>query len=282
MATGVTPPPSRIGLIAGAGQFPIQLSREAARQGTSVVAFGIQGWVDPGLASAVAVYEEVTIGQFQFLIERLKAHGISQAVMAGKVTKEVLFDSQARLDNEMYQLLAQAQDASVASLLGLVAKRLAREGIALLDSSTFLQSSLCPVGVLTRRPPTDAEQADIQVGVPVARALAAFDVGQTVVVKKKVVVALEALEGTDATIQRAGSVAGRNFVVIKMASPNQDRRFDLPIVGKDTLELLSRTGGTCLAVEAGTTLLLERDLLVPIADRFGLCLVGLPCEVSTR
>lgn len=266
--------PDRLAIIAGSGRLPLHVADAAKRQGRFVSILGIQGWADPSLAAHADAYEEIAIGQIGRLIGRLKAQGIRQAILAGKVTKEVLLRDRAAFDAEAIGLLLNARDLSVPALLKAIGQRLAKDGIALLDASAFLQSDLCPEGALTIRRPTESEQADIDVGRQAARALASVDVGQTVVVKDRVVVAVEALEGTDATIERARAVAGDGLVVVKMASPNQDRRLDLPVVGLETLETLRRYGVTCLAVEAGAAILLNREALIASADAAGLCLVG--------
>lgn len=268
----------RLGIIAGSGHFPMELAKEAKRQGLFVVVLGLQGWADTQLSQQGDVYEEIAIGQLALLIERLKVHHVRQAVMAGKVTKEVLFQAASYFDAEMLKLIALARNTSVWTLLGLLAERLRQEDVEFLDASEFLRSQLCPLGVLTTRGPTDKETADIEVGLPVARSLASFDVGQTVVVKERVVVALEALEGTDATIERAASLAGKGLVVVKTASPNQDRRFDLPIIGRSTVELMRQVGVSCLAVEAGSSLLLEREEMILLANASNLCIVGISID----
>ena len=263
-----------IAIIAGAGRFPFHVAEEAKRQGARVVAFGIDGWVDPALASSVDAYEPLAIGQLGRLIERLKFHKVQHAIMAGKVTKNVLFSDRLGFDVETLGILTKVRDMSVNGLLGAIGTRLAREQITLLDSSTFLKSNLCPVGPLTSRGPTPVEQDDVRVGIQVARQCAAWDIGQTVVVKRGVIVAVEALEGTDAAIRRAYTVAGEGLVVVKMASPSQDRRFDLPIIGPQTIGTLTESQVSCLAVEAGSTLLLDREALVAAANAARLCLMG--------
>lgn len=261
-------------IIAGAGAFPHHVAQEAKRQGLSVIVIGIQGWADSTLAQHADTYEEVAMGQLGHLITRLKAHQVRQVVMAGKVTKDVLFDSRLRFDAEALGLLGQLKEFSVNNLLGAIGERLAQDGITLLDSSTFLKHNLCPAGVLTRRQPTQAEQDDIRVGVGAARQLASLDIGQTVVVKRRVIVAVEALEGTDAAIRRAFQLAREELVVVKMASANQDMRFDLPVLGPQTLAVAAASGVQCLAVEAHRTLLLDRDSLIARADETHLSLIG--------
>lgn len=266
--------PSPLGLIAGAGRFPFHVAREAKRQGIPVIAVGIHGWADGSLAEHVDTYEEIAIGQLGRLIAYLKSHDIHQAIMAGKVTKEVLLNERSTFDAEARHILRQAAGSSVGVLLGSIGTRLASEGITLLDSSTFLKRDLCPAGVLTSRGPTATEQEGIEVGLHAAQTIATLDIGQTVIVKGKVVVAVEALEGTDAAIRRAYALAGKDLVVVKMASPDQDRRFDLPIIGPDTIATFSEAGVSCLAVEAGTTLLLDREALIASANAAKLCLIG--------
>src|SRR6185295_16555326 len=193
----------RVAVIAGSGRFPFLVAREAKRQGMWVIGFGISGWADPSLATQVDAYQELGIGQLGRLLEQLASHQVRQAVMAGKVTKAVLLDPRSPIDDIAKGLLSRLPDFSVASVLGAIGQRLKESGVDLLDSSTFLQRDLCPEGVLTSRAPTPEEQHDIAIGLRAARAMAALDIGQTVVVKRKVVVAVEALEGTDATIRRA-------------------------------------------------------------------------------
>lgn len=268
----MTTPPYAI--IAGAGRFPWHVAQEAKRQGLPVIAVGIRGWADPSLATMVDAYAEMGVGELGRLVTHLKQHGVRQAIMAGKVTKEVLLDHRTQLDAETQRLLLQLRDFSVSSVLGAIAERLARDGVTLLDSSTFLRDHLCPDGVLTARRLTPAEQEDLELGLQVARTIAGLDVGQTVAVKQRVVVAVEALEGTDAAIRRAHALAGEGLVVVKAASPTQDRRFDLPIVGADTIAILAEARAACLAVEAGATLLLEREAVIRQADAANLCLIG--------
>ena len=265
-------------IIAGAGSFPLHVATEAKRQGLKVVGVGLQGWVDPAFARHVDAYEEIAVGQLGRLIEFLIAHQAHHVVMAGKVTKEVLFDARVHFDADALGILGKTRDFSVNGLLGAIAERLAKEGVVLLDSSTFLKHHLCPAGVLTTRQPTPAQQEDIRLGARAARQLAELDIGQTVVVKQRVIVAVEALEGTDAAITRAAQLVGRDLVIVKMAAPKQDMRFDLPILGPQSIAVAASTGAACLAVEAHKTLLLEKDVLLARANDAHLCLVGI--EIS--
>ena len=273
-------PESPVAIIAGAGRFPFHVAQEAKRQGIGVVALGIQGWADGALAGLVDAYEEIAVGQLGRLIERLKSHRVRQAIMAGKVTKEVLFDRRTAFDAEALGVLGQVSDVSVNAVLGAIGKRLASEGIVLLDSSTFLKANLCPEGAVTSRGPTDAEREDIRVGVRAASTLASLDIGQTVIVKGRVVVAVEALEGTDEAIRRAHALAHEGLVVVKMAAPDQDRRFDLPVIGLETVSTLREAGATCLAVLAEATLLLDREALLASANAAHLCIIGIAPDDS--
>jgi DUF1009 family protein len=265
--------PAPIAVIAGAGRFPAHVARGARRRGIAVIGLGIKGWVDPSLAQDVDTFELLDVGDLGRLVERLKAHGVRQAVMAGKVTKEILLDGRAAFDRDMQQVLRGAGNASVGALLGAIGERLAAEGVTLLDSSTFVADDLCPAGVLTRAP-SKAEEQDVALGLRIARALAAFDVGQTVVVKQQVIVAVEALEGTDAAIRRAHALAGEGLVVVKVAAPQQDRRFDLPVVGSDTLAAMREMGAMCLALEAGTAVILDRPEFLRSARDAGIAVLG--------
>lgn len=255
--------------------FPLHVAREAKRRGLAVVGFGLRGWVDPALARLVDHYEEIDIGQLGHLLSRLTAHQVRAAVMAGKVTKEVFLDPRIQFDAEAMAIISRITNFSVHHVLGAIGGRLAQHGVELLDSSAFLKDSLCPVGVLSRRGPSDQEREDIRIGMRVAQQLAELDVGQTVVVKRSVIAAVEALDGTDAAIRRGGQVAGPGCVVVKMASPHQDRRFDLPIIGLQTLAVLREAQASCVALEAGSALLLDRQPFLSQADQAGVCVIGL-------
>ena len=282
MGLSADPASRPLGIIAGAGRFPILLAREAKRQGRTVIAIGVRGWADPSLAEETDTYEELDVGALGTLLARLKSSGVRQVIMAGKVTKQVLLDAPSTFDAPARRLLDTLKGFSVNALLGQVGKRLAAEGITLLDSSTFLKPWLCPAGVLTTRAPSAAEEQDIRYGREVARTLASLDVGQTVVVKQRVVAAVEALEGTDAAIRRAHEVAGDGLVVVKWASPTQDMRFDLPVLGPESVGVFRQCGVSCAAVQAQKTLLLDQERLIRDANAQGLCLVGLTSSRSVR
>lgn len=270
-----------VALIAGAGRFPAQVAQSAKRHGARVLILGIKGWADPALAAVADSYQEIELGQIGAVLRTLAAHRVRQAIMAGKVTKDVLLDSRTAFDAEALAILAAAPDRSVPAVLGGIAARLAKDGVTLMDSSTFLQDDLCPPGVLTARQPSPGEQEDIRIGVEAARALATVDIGQTVLVKARVIVAVEALEGTDAAIRRAHQLAGDGLTLIKTGARQQDRRFDLPVIGADTLAVCAASGVACIAVESGATVLLDRAALVRDANARRLTVIGVPLPAAS-
>jgi len=274
----------RIGLIAGNGKFPMLVLDAARAQGAEVVVAAIKEETFPEIEAhgAAAVYW-MSLGELGRLIDTFKREGVHRAIMAGQVKHKQIFSS-IRPDWRLAKLLLSLGTRNTDSLLSAVAKVLADEGITLEDSTSFLQPLLARAGVLTRRPPSEAEQKDIAYGRQVARHLAQFDIGQTVVVAEAACVAVEAMEGTDAAIERAGrimvalegesSTLRRHLTVVKVAKPNQDMRFDVPVVGVKTIEVMRQGGATCLALDAGKCLLLDGDAVVAAADAGGICLVA--------
>jgi len=274
----------RIGLIAGNGKFPMLVLDAARAQGAEVVVAAIKEETFPEIEAhgAAAVYW-MSLGELGRLIDTFKREGVRRAIMAGQVKHKQIFSS-IRPDWRLAKLLLSLGTRNTDSLLSAVAKVLADEGITLEDSTSFLQPLLARAGVLTRRPPSEAEQKDIAYGRQVARHLAQFDIGQTVVVAEAACVAVEAMEGTDAAIERAGRIMAalegesstlrRHLTVVKVAKPNQDMRFDVPVVGVKTIEVMRQGGATCLALDAGKCLLLDGDAVVAAADAGGICLVA--------
>ncbi|HEY6936971.1 MAG TPA: UDP-2,3-diacylglucosamine diphosphatase LpxI [Terriglobales bacterium] len=274
----------RIGLIAGNGKFPMLVLDAARARGAEVVVAAIKEETFPEIEShgAAAVYW-MSLGELGRLIDTFKREGVRRAIMAGQVKHKQIFSS-IRPDWRLAKLLLSLGTRNTDSLLGAVAKVLADEGITLEDSTSFLQPLLAHAGVLTRRTPTEAEQKDIAYGRQVARHLAQFDIGQTVVVAEAACVAVEAMEGTDAAIERAGRIMAalegesstlrRHLSVVKVAKPNQDMRFDVPVVGVKTIEVMRRAGATCLALDAGKCLLLDGDAIITAADAAGICIVA--------
>jgi DUF1009 family protein len=260
------PRSSPLGLIAGNGRFPFLVAAAGRRAGRRVVAVAIKEETDPALEGAVDEIHWVSLGQLGRCIEALKTGGVHEAVMAGQVKHRQIFAGIVP-DLKMMAVLARLAVKSTDSLIGAVADALGREGIALLPSTALLQDQIATAGAMTRRRPSSDEMKDVEYGREVARALAGFDVGQTVVVKDRAAVAVEAMEGTDEAIRRAGRIAGPGCTVVKVAKPRQDVRFDVPVVGPGTVTAMGEAGATVLALQAGETLLLDRADLLAEADR---------------
>ena len=264
----------KYGLIAGGGRFPLFVLEAARRKDCSMVVVAIREEAPPEIERAADVCHWISLGELSRLIETLRQEGVTRAVMAGRVQHARIYSS-IRPDWKLVKLLASLTSRNTNSLLGAVTDVLAEEGIELIDSTAFLRPFLASEGEMTRRGPTEEEQADIDYGRRVARALSGFDVGQTVVICERACVAVEAMEGTDAAIERAASLSnGRRMTVVKAAKPDQDMRFDVPVVGPTTIRKMGRANATALAVEAGKTLLLDRDELSKSAEQAGITIVG--------
>jgi hypothetical protein len=294
----------KLGLIAGNGRFPFLLLDAARAQGLAVVVAAIREEADPELDRRAAEDERITVhwlslGELSRLIETFHKEGVERAVMAGQVKHKQIFSS-IRPDWRLAKLLLNLRSRSTDMLLGAVATVLGDEGIELVSSTAFLEPLLAAEGVLTGRAPDDEEQKNIEYGLSVARAVAGFDIGQTVVVAAQACVAVEAMEGTDAAIERAGrlmrslecdaegsasgeedaadpaSTLERRLIVVKVAKPNQDMRFDVPVIGMATVEAMVRAGASCLSVEAGRTLLFDRARLIERANEESIAIVATP------
>jgi DUF1009 family protein len=274
----------KLGLIAGNGKFPMLVLDAARGAGYEVVVVAIKEETFPEIeAHGAASVHWLSLGELSKLIETFKREGVSRAVMAGQVKHKQIF-SAIRPDWRLAKLLLSLGTRNTDSLLGAVAKVLADEGIALENSTWLLEPLLVKSGVLTRRAPTEQESKDIDYGRGVARQLAQHDIGQTVVIAESACVAVEAMEGTDATIERAGqimrslhgdaSTLSRDLTVVKIAKPNQDMRFDVPVIGVKTIEVMRSAGATCLALDAGKCLLLEGEKVIEAADATGIAVVA--------
>jgi DUF1009 family protein len=286
----------KLGLIAGNGRFPFLLLDAARAQGLPVVVAAIREETDREMDERAAQDPLLTVhwlslGELSRLIETYNKEGVSRAVMAGQVKHKQIFSS-IRPDWRLAKLLLNLRTRNTDMLLGAVAKVLGDEGIDLISSTAFLEPLLAQEGVLTERAPDEEERKNIEYGLGVARAVSGFDIGQTVVVAAQACVAVEAMEGTDAAIERAGRLMGsvdgdegsgealeastleRRLTVVKVAKPNQDMRFDVPVIGMATIETMIRAGASCLSVEAGRTLLFDRAALLERAGQAGIAIVG--------
>jgi hypothetical protein len=297
----------KLGLIAGNGRFPFLLLDAARAQGLAVVVAAIREETDAEIDRRAAADDRITVywlslGELSRLIETFHKEGVQKAVMAGQVKHKQIFSS-IRPDWRLAKLLLNLRTRSTDMLLGAVAKVLGDEGIELISSTAFLEPLLAAEGVLTEgvaggRAPDGEERRNIEYGLSVAHAVAGFDIGQTVVVAAQACVAVEAMEGTDAAIERAGalmrsleddaegsalrggvepnsaSTLERRLTVVKVAKPDQDMRFDVPVVGIDTIEAMIRAGASCLSIEAGRTLLFDREAVLARAAQAGIAIVA--------
>jgi DUF1009 family protein len=285
---------TKLGLIAGNGRFPFLLLDAARAHGAEVVVAAIKEETDPEMDARAAADPGIrvhwlSLGELSRLIETFRQEGISQAVMAGQVKHKQIFSS-IRPDWRLAKLLLNLRTRNTDMLLGAVAKVLSDEGIELISSTAYLEPLLARPGVLTERTPTAEEQQDLAYGRKVALALAGYDIGQTVVVAGQACVAVEAMEGTDATIERAGAILrtldaedeastpaptlARRLTVVKVAKPAQDMRFDVPVIGPGTIAVMRTAGATCLAIEAGRTLIFDRDTVQELAAAAGIAIIA--------
>ena len=263
-----------IGLIAGKGQFPLLFAQAAREHGAAVVAVAHRGETDPALAALVAELHWIYVGQLGKIIRIFKDAGVRRAVMAGGISRGRLF-REFRPDFRALSVVRRAGAGQDDRLLRAVADEMESEGITIAPSTLFLDELLAPPGPLSRRPPTPEELADIDFGVQVAKELGRLDIGQCVVVRRQVVVALETIEGTDETIRRGGALAGPGAVVVKVSKPDQDLRFDVPAVGLDTIATMREVKAAVLAVEAGKTLIFDRPEMLKTADQAGIAVWGI-------
>ncbi|HEX8776325.1 MAG TPA: UDP-2,3-diacylglucosamine diphosphatase LpxI [Pyrinomonadaceae bacterium] len=265
----------RYGLIAGNGRFPFLVLDGARRAGVDLSVAAIREETDPEIERAAERVIWVGIGQLGKMIRFFKREGVERAIMAGQV-KHVQIFSGALPDVRMLRMLLRLPRRNTDALIGAVADELASEGIELIDSTFFLQDHLAEVGTLTRRAPDRREEGDIEYGLEVAREIARLDLGQTIVVRARACVAIEAMEGTDATILRAGLLARGRLTVVKVAKPSQDMRFDVPVVGVPTIESMVEAGATCLCITAGKTLMFDREQILKLADEKRIAVVAVP------
>jgi DUF1009 family protein len=263
-----------IGLIAGGGRFPILFAESARRAGHRVVAAAHVNQTDPALEKVVDELTWVKLGQFGKVVTVLKEGGVHEVVMLGGITKARFFRD-AWLDGVGVALLAKLAVKSDDNVLRTIARGLEERGLPVIDPTPYLGDRLAREGVLGKHRPSDEELVDARFGLELARAIGRLDLGQTVVVKDRMGLAVEALEGTDACIRRGGELCKEGAVVVKAVKPQQDRRFDLPAVGPETVEALRDVKGRVLAVEAGATLVMDLDRMVETADRARIVLLGL-------
>lgn len=270
----------RLGLIAGNGRFPFLVLDAARAQGYDVTVIAAKEETFPELDDAARRHAStihwISLGQLGLCLDLLQQARVTHAVMAGQVRHNKIFASGIVPDLTFLKVLRQLASKNTDGLIGAVAAVLKQRGIELMDSTALLQPLMARAGVLTRRPPSETEQQDFAVGYRVADALAGLDIGQTVAIKEQAVVAVEAMEGTDEVIARTGRLAGPGASIVKVAKPNQDMRFDVPVIGLATIDAMRAAGAGALSVDAGRTLILDGDAVVAAADASQIAIVGRP------
>jgi UDP-2,3-diacylglucosamine hydrolase len=265
----------KLGLIAGNGRFPFQVLQSARQQNIDIVIAAIKEETAPEIESCGYPVHWLGLGELGKLIRTFQKAGVSKAIMAGQVKHIQIFGSSFP-DLTMIRMLAGLKHKNTDSLIGGIARVLEESGIILLDSSFLLKPFLATPGVLTRRDLSVSEKKDMNYGRPIAQKIAAMDIGQTIVIRDQAVVAVEAMEGTDAVLRRAGDLAGRkDLTVIKVSKPKQDMRFDIPVVGKATLETMVACGATALAVDAERTLIFDKEEIIQLARKHNIAIVAM-------
>jgi hypothetical protein len=264
----------KVGLIAGMGELPAAIATDAHSKGYNVIAVGLEPLAVRTLEAYVDEIQWINVGKLGEIIKYLKKSGVTEVVMAGKVPKEMLYKSKISPDLRAIKLLFSLKDRSDDSIMLAIAKELKKDGLTLLNTTDFSTLLLTPEGVLTDNGPTEEEWKDIAFGWRIAKEMGRLDIGQTVVIKGQAVMAIEAIEGTDEAIKRGGRFAGSGTVVVKVSKPQQDMRFDVPVVGLDTVRSMLEVKARVLAVEAEKSILLERERLLREANEAGMAIVG--------
>lgn len=263
-----------LGVLAGIGHLPVDVALSAKSQGYKVVAIGVVPGIDEELSAVADEYFDINIGKIGKIISTLKKHKVTKVTMIGKVTKEVLYKAGAIVpDLRAIKLLASVPDRKDDTIMRAIVKELEDDGIQVMDQTVLIKPLLPQPGVLTKRKPTEAELADMEFGFEMAKAIGGLDIGQTVVVKNRAVMAVEAIEGTDACILRGGYLGKGGVIVAKAAKPSQDQRFDIPGFGTKTMESMIYAGATGIVIEAGNTLIADREKTIALADKHGITIL---------
>ena len=268
----------QIGIIAGMGELPVIIAKDARERGYKVITVALETLASLEMYSVSDEIRWVNPGKFGELIDILKKHQIKEAIMAGKVPKSLLFKSKITPDLRAVKLLFSIKDKSDDAILNAITKELAGEGIKIIDTTKFSPHLLTPVGCLTRKKPDEEQWKDIEFGWKIAREIGKLDIGQTVVIKGKAVMAIEAIEGTDEAILRGGKWAGDGAVVVKVSKPQQDMRMDVPAVGPDTLKSMENVNAKVLALEAHRSMIVDRETVIRVAESAGIVIVGISSE----
>ena len=265
----------KLGLLAGAGKLPVECARSAKQAGYEVYAVGLLAESDPQIAEFAEDYAQISVAQLESILNFLKSNEIHQVMMIGKVTKELLFNGAVQPDAKMLELIMSLPDRSDDTIMLAFIRELAKAGIQAFDQTILIRRLMPHRGTITSREPTETERRDMEFGFMIAKELGKLDIGQTVVTKNRAVMALEAIEGTDECIRRGGKLANGGAIVTKVSKPQQDKRFDMPTVGRRTVEVMAEVGATALAIEADKTLLVDKENTVRFADEKGITIVAL-------
>lgn len=265
----------KLGLLAGAGKLPVECARAAKQLGYEVYAVGLVPESDPQIIEFAKDYQKISVGHLDGILHYLKSHNLNKVTMIGKVTKELLFSGKIQPDRKMLELIMSLPDRSDNTIMMMFIRELAKAGLQTFDQTMLIRRLIPRRGTITNREPSAEERQDMDFGFRIAKELGRLDVGQTVVVKNRAVMALEAIEGTDECIRRGGKLANGGAAVTKVSKPNQDNRFDVPTVGKRTVEVMAEVGATALAIEADKTLLVDRAGTVEFADEKGITIIAI-------
>jgi UDP-2,3-diacylglucosamine hydrolase len=264
----------RIAVIAGSGKFPLFLLKAARSNNIETITLAIISSADKIIEKISDKVYWIEIGQGKRLIDILKKEHIQYAVMAGKINKTTIIRQAIMLDHEAKSVLKNIKDKKDDTILCAIAGRLKDFDIELMDSTIFLKNFMADKGPLTKARPSNAQRQDIKFGFEIAKEMGRLDIGQSVIIKDKAVIAIEAIEGTDEAIIRAGKLAGKGSVVVKVSKPGQDMRFDVPVVGCETLQSIKQSGAVVLAIEAGKVLMLEKEEMIRQAEQMRICIIG--------
>lgn len=269
-----------LGLIAGKGELPMVIASEARKNGYRVIGIALHPAADDSIRPLVDDFHRVNIGRLGYIIRTLKKQGVSEVIMAGKVPKSLLYSNKKSVipDIRAAKVLFSLKDFSDETILGAIRRELENEGLKLLKTADFTREALTARGILTKKKPSKRQWLDIAFGWKLAKGIGRLDIGQTVVVKDRAVMSVEAIEGTDEAILRGGALAGPGAVVVKVSRPKQDMRLDVPVAGSETLSAMKKAGALVLALEAGRSIIIEREVFLREADRSGLIVAGISKE----
>ncbi|HMP91038.1 MAG TPA: UDP-2,3-diacylglucosamine diphosphatase LpxI [Kiritimatiellia bacterium] len=273
--------PDSLSIIAGRGAYPRILAESARKQGVSrIAAVAFKRETDSVIEKVADEVTWVHIGQLQAMLDALQSFNIPRVVMAGQIKPSHLFN--IRPDKRMFDLLSRLKERNAETIFGAVGEELKSIGIELLQASMFMDSTMPEIGQIGHIPPTPAQWEDIRLGLRIAKATSGLDIGQTVVIKEGTVLAVEAFEGTDATILRAGELGGPGSVIVKVAKRGHDMRFDIPVIGERTFQSIKKSGACVLAVEAKRSILLDREALIKLADQRGIAFLAVSMENNSK